>query len=404
MLKKYFYLLFKDIWFYLEVNLFLVAAVSLIATLLFVQVVLVSSASQSIEVGFSLLNADYLVVPAKKSLAISRALVTGEPFKFYFSSKRIFEKVRKVEGVGKVAPLLILESAPASCCTAGNVLLVGIDPQLDFSLSPWIKQKIGGKLGKDEIIVGNNVRCPLGLNLRFYNHRFKVKGRLEPVGLGFYDNGVFMRLEDAYQMAEETRFKKFTRRLNLKRGEVSVLVVQQKAGFKREELLKSLKKEASGFDLVELNPVANRARQKLSQISTLLSWYFSFFSLVLLLILSLIFYLQLVRRERTLGMLEALGASRKTLYLLVLSEVGLIGLLAGILGALTGWLILSSFYLYLLNYLELPFVSPGGLVLLKATFLVILTSLLFSFSGSLYALYRLSREETYSLIREGKGG
>jgi putative ABC transport system permease protein len=404
LLKKCFGLILKDLWFYLEVNLFLVLTVSLIAALLFFQLVLASSVNQAINVGFSLLNADFLLVPAGKGEKVSRALVTGEPVKFYFSNEGISERLRRVRGVDKVAPLLILESAPASCCTAGNVLLVAIDPELDFSLSPWIKKKIGGKLGKDELIVGNNVKRPLGLNLRFYNHRFKVKGALEPVGLGFYDNGVFMRLADAYRMAEETKYKKFTRRLDIKSGEVSALLIQQKSGFNREKVKSLLKKEALGLEIVELNPLAARARQKLSRVSTLLEVYFIFFSLVLLLILSLVFYLQLLRRERTLGMLEALGASRETLYLLVISEVGLVGLLAGFLGALAGWIILNSFYLYLLNHLEIPFVFPSNPALFKAFLMVILTSLLFSFLGSLYALYRLSREETYSLIREGKGG
>lgn len=403
MLKEFFYFIFKDLWFYLEINLFVVFAVSLVAATFFCQLLFVKSASKAIQVGFSLFNADYLLVPKGKAKSIYKTIITGEPVRFYFN-REVLVKVKNVEGVEKVAPLLILESAPASCCTAGNVLLVGFDPKSDFSLTPWVKKILGGGIKRDEIIVGDNVKRPLGLNLRFYNHLFKVKGSLEPLGLGFYDNGVFMRVDDAYRMAEETKHKKFTRRLNIKKGEISAVLVQQVPGFNRQKVKEALKTKLRKFDLVELGPVAASARKKVSKITSLLNFYIALLFLVLLIVLSLVFYLQIRRRERTIGLLEAVGASRKLVYLLVLTEAGLVGLFGALLGIAVGWVLISSFCLYINHQMEIPFVLPDFLVFFRAGALVVLVFIAVSLLGSVYGLYYIAAQDPYQIIREGKNG
>ncbi len=403
MFKKFFYFIFKDLWFYLEINLFVVFAVSLISAALFCQLVFTNSANKAIQVGFSLLNADYLLVPKGKEKSINKTIITGKPVRFYFSQEALV-KVKNFEGVEKVSPLLILESVPASCCTAGNVLLVGIDPKSDFSLTPWVRKALGEEIEKDEIIVGNNIKRPLGLNLRFYGHRFKVKGYLEPLGLGFYDNGVFMRLDDAYQMAEETKFKKFTRRLKIKRGEISAILIQQKPEFSREEVIRNIKNKLSEFDLVELDPIAASARKKISKISLLLTYYIALLFMVLIIVLGLVFYLQMRKRERTIGLLEAIGASRKLVYLLVLSEAGLLGLIGSLLGIAIGWLLISSFYLYINHQLQIPFVLPDFFTFFRGGLLVVLVFLAVSLLGSSYSLIYLAAQDPYQIIREGKNG
>jgi hypothetical protein len=65
------------------------------------------------------------------------------------------------------------------------MFLLVYDPETDFTVQPWLKQKFGGGLRLGEAVGGNYVSVPAGeQNIRFYGYLVTLKANLEPTGTG----------------------------------------------------------------------------------------------------------------------------------------------------------------------------------------------------------------------------
>ena len=63
------------------------------------------------------------------------------------------DKALEVEGVEKAAPQVFLASLKADCCSV-KIQVIGIDPELDFTVQPWIARSLSRELGILDVAVG----------------------------------------------------------------------------------------------------------------------------------------------------------------------------------------------------------------------------------------------------------
>jgi hypothetical protein len=186
---------------------------------------LIERASRAgLALGLQRLGADLVAIPRGLDIELERAYITGEAGLFYMAAE-VQNQVQAFDFVAQTSPQLYLKSLTgASCCSAWNIFLIGFDPQTDFTVRPWLAERPDISIGPDEVVLGAALAAPAGTGLKFYGHHFKVAGSLAPSGLGL-DRSVFIPLETAYRMAEESSVKAEAP-LTVTRDQISALMIK----------------------------------------------------------------------------------------------------------------------------------------------------------------------------------
>src|SRR6476661_2551774 len=117
-------------------TLLLFAAVAICAGSVFTGAVLMRSIERSMDVGFTRLGADMLVVPEGTLTNITAALLTAEPTDLTLDAGML-GRLSRIKGVGQIAPQLIFRTdAAATGDQHETVDLVAFDPARDFTIQP----------------------------------------------------------------------------------------------------------------------------------------------------------------------------------------------------------------------------------------------------------------------------
>ena len=147
------------------------------------------------------LGADVIVVPvsAKSKVNLDEMLLQGTVGYFYMDSD-VLEKVREIDGVEKASAQTFLATLRADCCSI-PVQVIGIDPDTDFTVQPWIAQSYGKPLETYDLIVGSKVGTEIGSTLRIYQQDCQVVGRLDSTGTGM-DTAVYTTMDTMHLLLE----------------------------------------------------------------------------------------------------------------------------------------------------------------------------------------------------------
>ena len=140
------------------------------------------------------LGADALFVPLGYEKNAEGALLRGEPSTFYFSGE-LSERLMRADGVVRASPQLFIASFDSSHC-AFPAQLIGYDPRTDFTIGPWLAEKMPEGLPDGEVVVGSLVNRKRGDDITFFGRTYRVAGRLDKTGMGF-DTSIFLNMDTA---------------------------------------------------------------------------------------------------------------------------------------------------------------------------------------------------------------
>ena len=118
--------------------------------------------------------------------------------------------------------------AGLSCCS-DFLKIIAVDPEKYFTILPWLPDHTGITLHKDGIIVGSRIDGDVHSPIIFNGHTYPICGRIEPTGMRCFDEAVFIQIEDALVMADESGTKS-VKPLVLPPGIVSSVLVQLDPG------------------------------------------------------------------------------------------------------------------------------------------------------------------------------
>src|SRR5215831_20971365 len=155
-------------------TLLLLAAVAICSGAVFTGAVLMRSIESSMSVGFTRLGADMLVVPAGALTNITAALLTAEPTDLTLDDSEL-ARLESIKGVQKVAPQLVFRT-DASGYRGGteSVDVIAFDPARDFTVQPWLEQRLRRPIRKGDIIVGAQRADALGAELLLFGKPLTV--------------------------------------------------------------------------------------------------------------------------------------------------------------------------------------------------------------------------------------
>jgi putative ABC transport system permease protein len=378
-------------------NAAVILAFALIAATLFSAQYLAGGAAESLNRGTRWIQADLVIIPGDQMTAGENTLLAGKPAMFFFSDTG-FEKISRIPGIARASPQILLATLSNASCCSDYLQIIAVDPERDFTLSPWLGDHPGVTLGRDSIIIGSGIQGDVGSDLIFYGHTFHIAGRLDPTGMRGVDKAVFIRMEDAYAMAGESG-SKAEKTLTLSPGMVSSVLVQLDPGVSPAAVSDAVSREIPGVRIITADHLSGIVSLHLAGITLFLREAAIGVTAVFLPVLILVSIMLAREMKQEITLLGALGATRTFVLRLIVAETfaaSVIGSFAGIGAALV---VLVAFQDLIALSLGIPFIIPPLFDLVVAAASTLILALAISGIASMYPTIRLLRSDAYGNIR-----
>lgn len=167
--------------------------------------VVVASLEGSARLSRERLGADVMVLPSGASTDVSSVLYTAQPVNVYLPEQTCGE-VLAIEGVELATPQFFTQTVDQSCCSVvGVTRIVGIEPDTDFILAPWLSQGSWAGLGDREIVLGSAAPRVDEGSVAILGSTFTVVDTVEPTGTSV-DETIFMDIDAARALAAESPY------------------------------------------------------------------------------------------------------------------------------------------------------------------------------------------------------
>lgn len=346
------------------------------------------------------LGADIILVPseAQSKVSFQNMFLQGTTGAFYMDASAL-DKALEVEGVEKAAPQTFLASLKADCCSI-KIQVIGIDPERDFTVQPWIARSLSRGLGDMDVAVGCKVEAGVGEIIRIYDQRCKVVARLEATGTGL-DTAVYCNMATMNALLAAAEDKGVSHKIESGDQLISAVYVKVKDGCDIDTVNSRLNGHIRKVTAVRTRSMLTGVSDSLAGVSRTVTILIAAVWALAFMILLLAFVLIIRERAREFAVLRLVGASRGMLSRMVLLESALCGLLGGLLGVGLAALLLFPFSGLIESALNLPYLMPDtGKTLLLAAGTVLLSVTVAALS-SVMAAYRLSRIDPGTVLREG---
>jgi putative ABC transport system permease protein len=381
-------------------SLVLLLLVALVTGTLLGATIFNSGMKNALKIGTYRLGADVLVVPAKDESQAKAALLAGEPTSFYME-RSIYDQVKKVEGVRNASPQLFIKPTSFTCCYNVDAFLIAFDPHTDFTVNPWLEKNLKKPLTGNEVIAGRNIPVIAGDTIPFYGTPFTVVGTMEPTGMRFFDQSIFMTMDAAYAMAKNSKTKAM-QPLDLQEDKISAVLVQVEDGYTPDRVAIKIESAVDGVKAIASDEVLSTVRR---QLAGLLKGIIAISAIVwalALLMMGFSFYMIVNERQRELGLLRAMGAKKKHIFSLIIVEAVIISLAGGVVGIGLGAGLLLSFKKIIMHSLKLPYLVPSAGVLTELAAGAMVFAIFTGLLSSLLPAASASRMEPYEAIRKGE--
>ena len=382
-------------------TLLLLAGVSICSGAVFTGGVVMRSIDSSMAVGFTRLGADMLVVPEGALTNITAALLTAEPTDLTFDDSEL-TRLGTIKGVEKVAPQLVFRT-DASGYRGGHesVDVIAFDPARDFTVEPWLEQRLRRPIRKGDIIVGGRRDDRLGAEVLLFGRPLTVYGRLGKTGVGTHERALFMTFETLADM-RPTMQQIVGKKAPLSPNKLSGALLQLSPGATSRQVRFAILANVPTVKVVSSESMLTSIRQGLTALLNGVLALMAIMFASTALMLSVLFSAIIAERKRELGLLRALGARRRQIVGMLLTEAGLATALGGLAGVVLGLLLMRVYEHSLVYYLDsvgIPFVWLNGWTIgLIGALCIVMTSLTGTL-GALYPAWRASRLDPYALMR-----
>jgi putative ABC transport system permease protein len=381
----------------------LVVVVTILAFTLFGGSILALNLRRGLATMTKRFGADLMVVPEGAGERAQSLLLRGGTTFFYFDAG-ILDKVTKTEGVICASPQFFLTSLSTECCDAA-VQLIAYDPATDFVVQPWIAEKRAEQVIDGQLVVGSQINLRSNGAIQLFNHEYPVAAQLSRSASGL-DTSIFMTMNTMRELIGRARTEGYNflavQEKEATRGHVSAVLAKTDPAKTQSAIAHDIRKENEGVDVL----ISQRIFASIAGTLSGLVKYIHIFSVALwalaFVVLAAVFSGTIHERKKEFALLRILGATRKRLVGIVLSESSFAGIAGGAAGIVLASLAVFPFSIYISERLELPYLDAPLfniiLLVLGSLFLAALVGPL----ASLYAALRISKAETYFTMREGE--
>lgn len=405
----------------------LVLALSVVIGAFFADVLLTGSISNTLELGAGRLGADLVVVPKKAEKEAGDLLMNGTPHIFNLAPQTL-DTLKGWEGIEKISPQLFFR--PFSylvCCTTEQVLMVGYDPETDFTIAPWVNYFLHQNQADDELVVGARVKFYPGQKVSLFGKLLSVIATLDHTGIGYFDRSAFMPMDGARKLItylqEAERRNRLHKRKNIDdlslthlyaptseqekemekidaRG-ISAIFIKCRDGVDVKKMAKRITKEIPSTAVINVRAATISVKRQLTSMLDALFPPIIILMIMGTVILAVVFSMSANERKREVGLLRAMGARERDIFNLFLGESVLISIMGGIFGVLGGGSLMILFKHRIMASLKLLYIWPSAATVAEVVLLTLAASVLIGIGAGLAPAIRAARQEPYEAFRAG---
>jgi len=371
----------------------LVAGLTLSATLI------LRGAEASLRLALKRLGADIVVVPHGAEAKVETALLMGTPATAWMPARNM-GTLASIPGVAAASPQLYLASlSNASCCSASEMFVVAIDPASDFTITPWLKQRLGDELKLGEAVGGSLVFTPAGEKyIKLYGYHLRLKSNLEPTGTGL-DQTMFLTFETASAVAKGSRTLA-EKPLEIPPDSVSAILVNVVPGTDPRLVANRITRDLAGVSAIPGPDLFQTFRRQMTGVLRGVLALLGITWALAVALVALVFSMAANERRREIGVLRALGAPRGYVFRSLLAEAGILAMGGGAVGLCLSVLAIYLFRNLLVVSLGMPFLLPSLPSLLPVVGAGLMVVLATVALAALVPAYRNSRQEPALAMRE----
>jgi putative ABC transport system permease protein len=350
------------------------------------------------------LGADAMVVPLSAGDSFEGALLSGAPSTFYLTTD-VAARITQLDGVARATEQLFISTFDSEHCAA-FVQIIGYDPKTDFVVAPWLKDANIAEPGYGEAVVGGNLTgLTIGSALPLFSVEVTVAGLLDQTGMGF-DNSVFVNMETAQMLLGE--YETFTGALPLPEGAgtgdiVSAVLLDFQPDTDPLAFQRSINHDFRGYGLRYVSSQALLAgtSKNLALVIGILTVLLTALWVLSVFVLAVIFTLSLNERRREFGILRAIGATRRKLTAIVLTESALLCGAGSAFGVGLVCLVVFPYSAFIKQILQTAYLPPQSASMAA---LLVLCFVLGAATGPLASLFsaaRIGKHDAFSNMQEG---
>jgi len=378
--------------------LFIVVAV--LAFTLFGGSIITLSLQQGLDTMTKRFGADLMVVPKGASEKAQGLLLRGDSGYYYFDAG-IVDKVAGIEGVVCASPQFFLTSFSTECCDA-DVQLIAYDPDTDFVVQPWIAEKRRESVSDGQVVVGSRIELRENGTIKLFNDEYPVAAQLSRSASG-YDTSIFMTMNTMRALIDNAHAQRYGFLADSYEGEIISAVLAKTDSSRPPSLIDwDIRRQNDGVEVLRSQGIFARIAGTLSGLVK----YIHIFSIALwalaVIVLAAVFSGTIHERKKEFAVLRILGATRKKLISIVLSESAIAGIGGGAAGIVLACLVVFPFSTYISGRLELPYLDAPIFKIIPLVFGSLFLSAVAGPLSSLYSALKISRAETYFTMREGE--
>jgi putative ABC transport system permease protein len=376
----------------------LVLAVALGSGAAFTTLTVARGVRASMEAGCARMGADLLVVPKETLVNLTSALLTAEPTEHTLDAG-LADEVARLPGVSRVAPQRLYRVPGVPGGHGHDIALVAFDPDRDFTVRPWIKDRLERPPATGDVLVGGRREEKVGETVSFAGRPLTVYGRLERTGVGPFDNSCFITFATADALARAGGLPGHDPR------RVSALLVELDVGATAEQVRFAIAR-TPGVRVAAGGATVASARQGLTALFGGVTLFTLLTVLACVVMVSVLYSAIIAERRREVGLLRAMGARCRKVVRLFVLEAALTTGLGGLCGVALGGGLLLAFQRSLGYYFQtvnVPFLWPAGTSVAMLALACLLSSTVVGVLGAFVPALRAGRQEPYLLIQaEGK--
>ena len=392
-------LAFRDIFGNQFRSCIIVTCALLVAGFALATTLIVRGSEDSLRAAQQRLGADIVVVPEGAESDAQGALLMGAPMRLRMPTANV-QKVAAVPGVAAASPQLSLATVVGSAyCSAPNMFVVAYDPASDFTLGPWLEERLGEPLRPGRSVGGTFVFVPPGdRQITIYGFHLTLAGNLEPTGTTI-DQSLFITFETARAMGRLPAVQAEQGFVNPD-DFVSAVMVKVAPGFDPKLVAAEIRRSVPGASPINSPELFGSFRTQMEGQRAGMLTILGVVLALSLAIIVLIFSMAVNERRREIGVLRALGATRGAVLRSLLTGAAALALCGGLAGIVLSGLILYFFRHKLVSLFGFPFLFPS----LPTLLLLVVIGLAVALAGVMLAAfipaYRISRQEPAVSMRE----
>ncbi len=360
---------------------------------------IVEGAYTSLQLANQRLGADIIVVPNGAQTGVETALLMGKPTDVWMD-RRVADQVARVQGVAAVSPQLYLASLDnAACCSVSQMFIVAFDPQTDFTVTPWLTERLGRGLNIGEAVGGTYVFTPSGEEfIKLYGYLLTLKGNLEPTGTGL-DRTLFLTFNTANDIARLS-VSRAERPLDVPQDKISTVMVRVAPGADPVGTAVRIMQEVPSVTPIPSPNLFLNYRKQIESIIGIVGFVLFIALGSAILLIGVVFSMAVNERRREIGMLRALGARQGDIIVFLLSEANVLALAGGLAGTGIAAMGVYLFRNLIISSLSVPFLLPSLQTLGAWIVGGLLVALVSVSAAALVPIVRISRLDPAIAMRE----